>query len=335
MSNYSSDRIEKMMSLLGMAKYTKKYNDKYIQLVVDHYIKKAIKDSNYMNKETDTIGFDSEINKVFPDITDLNDYVELSVSNQSLWFGFIPKDIKIVYYFEITDNVCSNQGYYYYMNDYNYLYEFANYIKDKEVPDDITFLAHVHKFVHSYFSTFNKTIDREDLHHLIYDANGMLYKPIKEHNITDFKHKGAAMCSEFSSLFQNILSLFGYQSTYIHGEVDKDKDKGCCHAFNLAVVDNMYTIIDSSIPVDCYDEHNNLTLFPFIYCMEDFSEEDLEDFLMGDKELLLEDMEAYKCNNEYYVFGNNKQRVYRTDSTILEECAYNENEIIKTLQKQK
>ena len=335
MSNYSSPRLEKMLRTLCLPNKFSINDNAYIKLIINHYIKKALKDSNYMNELTDTIGFHSEINKVFPIITDLNDDVELTISNQSLWFGFIPKDIKIVYFFEIINNTCANQGYYYYLNDYNYLYDFANYIKNKKIINDISFLAYVHKFVYKYFSTFNKYIDRESLHHLILDSNEKFYKPIKEHNITDFKNRGAAMCSEYSALVQNILSVFGYQTTYIHGEIDKDNEKQCCHAFNLAVIDNMYSIIDSSIPIECFDIHNNSKTFPFIFCLNDFDDDDLEDFLLGNKELLLEDMDVYEDNNDYYTFGNNKQRVYRTDNTIFDECAYRDNLIIKSLQKQK
>ena len=313
MSNFSSYRIERMLKLIKTSLVPEKYNDAYIKKIIDHYINKAQKESQDMNFNGDTIGFESDINKSFQEITDLNEVCELTISNNPIWFGFIPKDKKIVYSFEIVNNISTNSGYYYYMNDYSYLYEFAKYIKDKEISDDVNFISHVHNFIHKYFSSFSRSIDRERLHHLIYDTNGKFHKPVKEHNISDFKGNGSAMCSEYSALVQNILSVFGYQTAYIHGEIDNDTEKNCCHAYNLAVIDNSYTIIDSSIPMNCYDVNNNKSKFPFVFCMYDFDENNLEQFLSGDVEIELDDLDAYTINNNYYTFSNNKKRVYRAE----------------------
>jgi len=308
MSEYSSDLVEVLLKKIN------KHKEKEIKKIIDSYISKAKEKVEEMNYDSDTIGYQSEINGYMANFVNLNEMQEMRIFGTPFWLGFIPEDKKIVYCFEIKYCSISNSGYYYYMNDYNYLYEFARYIKDKKVVNDLTFLVHVNDFIYKYFSTINQPISREQLHHLIYDNNDKFYKPSKEHNITDFKGNGSAKCSEYAALFQNILSVFGYDTIYIHGELDDVEEKNSCHAFNLAVIDNKYSIVDLALPINCID-YNKRTQrrYPYIYCLDGFSEDNLDEFLLGEKELVLDDLEAQIINNQCYTFSKEKKRVYRVD----------------------
>ena len=308
MSVYSSNTLKRILNKLN------KYDDEDIKKVMDYYIKKEEKNVYNKNFTTDTIGYKSDINKSHHDILDLKEIKEINISGTSFWIGFIPKDIKIVYYFEIKNFEIANYGYYFYMNDYNYIYDFAKYIKNKNVKNDFSFLIHAHDFIYNYFFTIYNTVTREQLHHLIYD------KPTNEHNITDFKGNNSAQCSEYAAMLQNILSVFGYETVYIHGELDEGEEKNVNHAFNLAVMDNNYSIVDIAIPTNCYDHNNRIKRrYPYLYEMDNFDENDLENFLSGETDVYLNDLESHIINNECYSFCKVKKRVYRTDQMIFDD----------------
>ena len=310
MSSYSSDIAPKLLKLLNHT------SDMFIKPIINYYIKKSIKSSYDKNCETDTIGFDSDYNNVYPDITELDEIEGIIIPNNHLWYGFIPKNIKIVYSFMLSNYAASNNGYYYYLDNYSYLYEFAKYIKDKKVVGDYSFLFYVYRFINNYYSTLNEPLHRENMHHLIYNTDGIFYKPIKEHSITDFKGNGSAMCSEYSAMFQNILSVFGYESIYIHGEYGKS-NSGICHAFNMIIIDDAYTLADLSIPIEYYDFCNSdKRKLPFLISMTDLTDEELDIFLSGESELELDDLEAYLINNEVYTFSKTNKRIYRADADI-------------------
>ena len=308
MSNFSSDLLENILYKINNS------SDYDIKKIMYYYIYKAMKKCKEMNFDTDTIGYKSDINKSIPDIMNLN-IDGIRIQGTSFWIGFIPKDIKIVYDFEIKNFRITNNGYYYYINDYNYIYDFAKYIKNKKINNDLSFLIKVHDFIYDYFFTIYNTIDREQLHQLIYDVNGNFYKPNKEHNLTDFKRNNSAKCSEYASMLQNIMSTFGYEIVYMHGEVDDHKEKKVSHAFNLGVIENEYSIIDISMPINCFDENLNIRKrFPYVCCMNKFNENNLERFLIGEEEVELDDLEAHIINKECYSFPMTRKRVYRVDS---------------------
>ena len=111
MSTYSSNTLKRILNKLN------KYDDEDIKKVMDYYIKKEEKNVYNKNFTTDTIGYKSDINKSHHDILDLKEIKETNISGTSFWIGFIPKDIKIVYYFEIKDFEIANYGYYFYMKN--------------------------------------------------------------------------------------------------------------------------------------------------------------------------------------------------------------------------
>ena len=206
------------------------------------------------------------------------------------------------------------------MDDYNYIYDFARFIKNKKIKDDLSFMVYANDFIRKYFASFYKTITREQLHHLIYDTNNKFYEPITEHSITDFKGNGSARCSEYAAMFQNLLSVFGYDSIYIHGELDDDKEKRSCHAYNITIIDDTFSIVDLALPMNCIDySKRTQKSYPYIFCLDGFDEDDLDCFLLGEKELELDDLEAHIINNQCYTFSKTKKRVYRVDQLNFNE----------------
>lgn len=327
MNTYSSDYLKDILKKIN------RRNNESVKKIINKYINKAKKEAFDKNFDSTTIGFNSDINpSLLIDITNLDDIQEMTISGTPFWLGFIPENVKIVYSFEIGNCTIANEGYYYYISDNSYLYEFAKYLKDKKIKNDITFIVYVTDFIRKYFSTLYNPIDRDQLHHLIYDANNLLYEPIKEHSIIDFKGKGAALCSEYSALFQNILSAFGYESIYIHGEIDHNGESNLCHAFNIITMDDKYTIVDPSVTINCIDYNKKVQkIYPYIYELDDYNDEDLNNFLLGDYSLELEDLEAQIINDQCYTFSKTKKRVYRVDQLHKfydEENLYNNQKIV-------
>ena len=144
MANFSSDSIEKIINKIN------KYDNSDIKKIMYYYIQKAKNKAQNMNFDLNTIGYESDINRSKPDITNLNTINEIHILGSSFWIGFIPKNLKIVYSFDIKNFEIANHGYYFYMDDYNFIYEFAKYIKGKKINNDLAFLIHSHDFIYNY-----------------------------------------------------------------------------------------------------------------------------------------------------------------------------------------
>lgn len=302
MSEFSSPYIGSIIYKL------KKSNDNDIPRIMNKYIKKALKFAKEENYNFKTIGCKSEINPVDYRLNEKNVY-ETFVEGLSFWVGYIPKDVKIVYSWCFGENLqVSNRGYYYYMNDKEYIYDFAKYIKEKKVKNDMEFLFYLYFYINNYFDTLYKVIDRDDLHKSILKNDKVYYETTSEHNITDFKKNGSAKCSEYAAMVQNILSTFGYNSIYLFGKLVEEED----HAFNIAIVDNKYHLLDFSYAAKCYDVNcNYIKKVPYIYELDGFDNNDLEDMLYTDRALDLCDLEFHMINDKYYSFSTTNNRLYK------------------------
>ena len=134
MAKFSSDYLENLLNKINVT------DVKNIKKLMNYYIKKVQKKVIDKNFDVDTIGYKSDINRDKFDITNLNEITYTHIMGTSFWLGFIPPNIKIVYSFDIKNYAIANHGHYFYMNDYNYIYEFANYIKNKRINNDTSFL---------------------------------------------------------------------------------------------------------------------------------------------------------------------------------------------------
>ena len=305
MSEFSSDCLEEILSKLHNV------NEKDIANLINKYIDLAMKESKNNNYDIKTLGCESEINPTNYHIADKSDIDHILIDGVSFWIGFIPEDVKVVYGWNVDKNfVLSNQGCYYYINDKNYLYNFAKFIKDKKISNDSDLIFLVYSYIKDYFYSFNK-IDRDELHRLIYKNDKLFYKPTNEHSILDFKEKGAAKCTEYSALLQNILSTFGYSIIYLTGSLIGEDN----HAFNIAIIDNEYHLIDFSIPVNCFDINCNfIKKIPYMYELKDFTNEDLDEMIYSNKVLELDDFECHLINGNYYNFPKVKKRKYKVEN---------------------
>ena len=123
------------------------------------YIDAAIKELKGVvkkfNPSENFLGVNVPLNKKF-DLENNDNYL---IGN-FYWYSFIDSDVKVIYGFSIDENsyVC-NDGLYYYIDDNEYLYDFARFIKDKEIGNDFDFLCYVKEFLDDYFNDIsNKNV---------------------------------------------------------------------------------------------------------------------------------------------------------------------------------
>lgn len=216
------------------------------------------------------------------------------------WAGFIDETIRIGFGLEFEDNMFTDDGNYYYLDDDTYIYEFAEYIKDKKIESFEDFVKSVGKFVDEYLNTskyreFEETSGRENIYSPIIDISGeKYYTPIKKHSITDFYANGIGVCMEYTVMAQNILSTFGYETYAVLGTIESTDMDGF-HAFNCIDFDDINTLIDFSYMTKRYNINGDL--LPGTPYMIDLTNEETLKFQEGEK-IGLEENELLFMNNK-------------------------------------
>ena len=304
--------------------------DEEIKQIVDEVIEKCIEELKELGVDLSvapTIGMDSDINytKYYKSENDNND---CNYKIQAAWTGFLPKGTKIVYGVVIDQyKDVANRGYYYYLNDNSYLYEFSKFIKDKEIETDEDFILYVYDFLNDYFGNLIQSKDRYILHKLLYKNNDAYFKPTKEHTNKDFVGCGAAMCTEYSSLAENILTLYGFDMMFLMN------DK---HAYNLIYLNEKMYLLDFSMSISVLDLNGDqIGDLPFLEEIEDFDEDYLKRLVYGREKIILNNYFDLYINDNLYKYVTEDTREYEvwgTREDLIEEDFENER-IIKTYKK--
>ena len=181
-----------------------------------------------------------------------------------------------------SDNMLQcTSGWYFYMNDVSYIYEFAKYIKDKKIKDAFDLANAVYRFLLSYFSNDFNPITRDSLHSLLFSGDFSYFLPSKEHTNSDFVGKGAAQCSEFSSAVCNILNVFGVQTVYVQSHV---------HAYDILCIPSDedervidYYLFDTTSKVYSYEMgSDDYTAEAYLEFIPNFDDDELFKFFKGE-----------------------------------------------------
>ena len=296
------------MDIVKLVKKTK--SEKALNLIAKLAIKKATKKSIEDNDPTSFIGTGSDIN-INVDLTNPIYYV------YDCYHGYIPKDTKIVYitFFDLVNSTYMNKGYYYFLDDESYIIDFFHYIKDKEINSDYDLIVVLKNFLDDYFNIAFGDVKREKLHHLLYETDDRLYAPIKEHSIMDFKGNGSALCSEYTALAQNILSVLGFDVYYM---------MSTSHAYNVLVYDtekeSKAAILDFASGVDVYDhDYNEKNPHPFIEDIPDMGEDVRGYFKTSGTKVTLEDYYIVNINGGVFRVYTGVKRSYSLMSVQLVE----------------
>ena len=245
-----------------------------------------------------------------------NEDGRMTVEVRCLHAGFIKNDTKIIYGLDFSgDGYAANNGRYYYMNDVNYIYDFVDLLANTELEEDYDIFDLLLEYLEDYFGYFKK-FERGDNFSLIVDKYGRQIEPIEDHDISWFKDNGNGMCTEYSSMAQNILSIIGYPTYLIIGSIDDDGDKGY-HAFNFISTDEEDMLIDFSGHVDVFDlNYNKIGVSPYIIKLDDFGEDFLRDFVSGDIKVTSPDYDYVLFDDQLCKLSYDRTREYCVEDVI-------------------
>jgi len=156
----------------------------------------------------------------------------------SYYHGFIKSDVKIFSSIGNSNEEC------YTLNNYDYLVEFFKYIREKNVKSKSDLIKYMSSFMDNYFGEYKGIDKRAD------------FLRTKEGTATIdmFKKTGLAACSERAAIANNILTMIGFDSFFLTGEINGEQ-----HAFNAILTSNNHlTLIDTTHCSGLYDKDNNL-----------------------------------------------------------------------------
>ena len=274
-----------------------------------------------LKNEDGFIGYKAD-NNVMKHQVEENEYGRsYGVEMRCFHSGYIKEKTKIIYgmIYDGYGNI-SNDGNYYYIDTHEYLNDFCKYISKYDVSDEYELFEYLLDFLKEYFGYFEQ-IGRSKMFKQFVDNNGHNIKPINEHGLSWFKKKGNALCTEYSVLAQNILSLFDIESYLVIGTIRTGDKKSEGHAYNLLRIYNeegkeKNILIDFCNHVNVYDiRFKKIAHSPFIEELEALDQEFVNQLVNQEKHLIFEDYNymvigntlakiTYDRNRDYYISGD-------------------------------
>lgn len=316
-------------------------NDFQLEKKVQQKIQKLERKSKKYCPFDDGIGYMVSYN---PDVDELNlETLNLDASFvlNCIYGQFVRPDTKMIYclQWDLNSGVGVNNGNYYYMDDQDYLYEFCNFIKDKEIEDEYELFEYIRDFLRDYFG-YLKKIGREEMNQLIMRSDGFYYDPIQEHSIHDFKGKGNAMCSEYAIMAHNLLKLFDFESYLVIGNVILDGETPMPHAYNLIKFKEqdtgkvIHAVMDFANPVAVYDiDFHKIGEVPFMGFFDSLDQDFINQFVDGEVHLDFDEYRYIILNDTVLKLGlENRKRDYYIDSFL---CANSDVNCSKIYTKEK
>lgn len=219
--------------------------------------------------------------------------------------GFISPETRIGY--------AKGTAFSYSMKTNDFYYEFAKYIKKIKVNNIGYLIKEIETFINYYFGV-NKNDNDYRNDYLFGITLGTTsdddeaWKKINNLEIGDFKEKRLAMCTEKTSLAQNLISLFGIESYWCMGYLNNN-GKIEPHCFNIARAKNNYMLLDYSVPVMVIKNGKINEWAPF---QGKISLSELEEILNG-KNKKYKNYEYLIENGELKIVYNNSIRTYQVD----------------------
>lgn len=289
-----------------------KLNDKEIDELVDYRIEWLEQD-----KDVNYIGYNAENNFVKHDVIENNNERSYNLTMRCFHVGFIPKNTKIIYGMIYSyDGNISNEGNYYYIDSHKYIKDFCKYIKDYDIDNEYELFNYILDFLRDYFGSIEK-ISRDDMFKLIKDDNNRNYDLINEHCLSQFKGKGNALCTEYSIMAQNLLSVFGITSYLVIGKIKTGDNEEDAHAFNLISVNDNDYLIDFSNYVRVLDVNfEYLGESPFIGKLDVIDQEFVDAFINEEEVLEFDDYNYLVVGNSLAKISFDRKRRYFIDGQL-------------------
>ena len=212
----------------------KTMTDEDIEKYLSYAISNLEKISKLNNNDNDVIGYDVSYNPTDYNLLDTQPKEAFDVDSVNIYSGYVPKNTRVVYALATDlkgNGIFSNEGRYYIVDDDSYIYEFCKYVREYSLDTEGDLFQCISLFLKEYLGgIMNRS--RDQMFQMILKSNMLYCEPINEHKLSSFKHEGNAMCSEYAIMANNILSVFGFDSYVIMGDIKQNGEVGG-HAFNF------------------------------------------------------------------------------------------------------
>ncbi len=303
-------------------------DSKQLKEYVDSKIKILEEEAKEENGDNITIGYNLDYNPVK---NKKGNKAPFDISLHCFYLGYVYKGARVVYGMSYDkDGYIGNDGKYYYVDQDDYIMEFCEYIKDKEILDELELFDYILEFMRDYFDDRNKFIinerpNREEMFQMLYQTDHSFYPPIKEHGLSWFKGSGNALCSEYSVIANNIMNFMGIDSYLVVGHYESDGEvEG--HAYNMISYDEEETgrrvdaLIDYGNFINIFDSNFNvLSESPFMAKIKELNNDLVEKLVNNEKHLRFEDYCYVIVGDDLLQMGNGKVRDYYIDNRALLE----------------
>ena len=302
----------------------KNMTDEEIEKHLSYEIYSLENRSKLNNPDNDLLGYDVPYNPIDYGLLDKEEKDELCFQFKCFYGGYVPKGMKLVYGVSSDRNgMLANDGMYYIIDSDSYIYEFCKYVRDMEVNSEGDLFECILWFLKKYFGFF-KERERDEMFQMILKNDKLFYDPINEHKLSDFKHKGNAMCTEYAIMANNILSVFGFDSYVMMGQA-KDNDGMEGHAFNFVSYTNekyerINVLIDFSKGVNIYDmKFNKIGTSPYILELDELNNEFIDDFIYNERHLVAKDYCVMIMGNDLVELSLTGTREYFVKTEFVEK----------------
>lgn len=312
----------------------KKMNDKELETFVETKIRGLEKKAKEENGGNDTImgyNLDYNPNEYYIDQENVNTF---EIDSKCIYHGFLKKGMKVVYQYAFDYNcIVSNDGGYYYIDDEKYIFDFLKNIRNIDIKDDYKLFEYLLKYITNYFGSINK-MSRNKLFTMIHKDDRRVYDPISQHKFTDIKKKAIGMCTEYSIMAQNILSVLDFDTYLVFGKVKSKNENGSRHAYNLIAYDEIEgetaALIDFANFVNIYNINNEkIGMAPYIVYLDRIDDSFIEKFYDNMK-VIENEYDYMKINNstvqllypdkrEYYLEQDYEELVRVSDNKIYQK----------------
>lgn len=185
--------------------------------------------------------------------------------------GFIPLNTRIKY----SSISLETYG----MQTTDFFYDFARFIRKNKIGKKFSLVNCLTTFLFSYFGYPNQG-DREYIFQVKATegttTDEEYFQALENNKIGDLKGMGAAECTEFGAVAQQLLNLFSIDTYYCMGCMDADgRQEG--HCFNIAKTTNGYMLIDTAASVETYNQNQKMRLrYPFL---AELTNEEFQEFI--------------------------------------------------------
>lgn len=302
----------------------KLHSDEEISKLVESKIKEL--ENNSVDEEIiDFIGYNIDYKFSKHELEKKDGIKKFNLDISCFYPGYIREGVKVIYgiYYDTLGNA-SNNGQYYYVDTHDYITDFCKCIAKEDIVNEHELFQCILEFLKKYYGYIEKR-DRKDMFKLLRDNNDNNIAPFNEHGLSWFRGMGNALCTEYSIMAQNILSVFDIDSYLVIGEEQVGKNDGEGHAFNFVSLKDRDFLVDFSNFVKVYDiDFSLLGITPFVGEIDKLNQDFVSRFVDDGEHLSFEDYNYLVVGDVLAKIFFDRKRKYYISSEVkpIKEIGY-------------